>query len=133
MVGDKNKLPDLVSIGDAARCVGENDRTHAQRTHNAHGEGNVAGRVALVEVHPALHHHYRRSPEHACNQAAGMTFNRRLGKVGDRFVGNNDLIVDRIRCSAQSGTQHDTQARSEPAQLGAHEIVPPLKRHQSSS
>ncbi len=79
-------------------------------------------RVALVEVHAALHDDNGRSAKRACNEAAGVPLDRGLGEVGNRFVRHDDRIVNRVRRSTQSGTQHDAQAGSQPAQLRAQKL-----------
>ena len=122
VVGDENKLPDFVSVDDAARRIGENYGANAECTHHTHGKGDVLRRVALVEVHATLHDDNGRSTERARNQAAGVPLDRRLGEVGNRFVRHDHRIVNRVSRSAQSGSQHNAQVGLQPAQLRAQKL-----------
>ena len=54
--------PMLVALGDAAGGVGQDHGANAERAQHAHGEGDLLRRVALVEMHAALHDDDRSTP-----------------------------------------------------------------------
>ena len=56
VVRDQHDLAGLVIQVDGSGCVRNDHRPHAQQLHHAHGIGSILRGVALVEVHPPLHH-----------------------------------------------------------------------------
>ncbi len=79
----------LREIGvDAAGGVGEDDGANAHAPHDADGKGDVLHRIALIEVHAALHRGDGHVSHFADDEFSGVADGGRDGKVRDLFVFN---------------------------------------------
>ena len=74
--------PTLVALLDAARGIGQHHRRDAQRAQHAHRKGDLLRRVALVEVHAALHHDHRHAAERPATMRPECPSTVDCGKCG---------------------------------------------------
>ena len=70
LVGDEHQLPGVPVLADAPGGVGDHQGVAAQQAQHPHGVGHLLIGIALVVVHPALHHGHGLAVQHAAPQAA---------------------------------------------------------------
>ena len=100
-------------------------RSAPEPPQQAHGERDVRGRPALVEMQPALHQRHPPAVQPADHQPPGMP--RRGGdrKAGDLAIGDRDRRLDRLGEPAEAGAQDQRQLHRRPGPPGDRGRAPP--------
>ena len=69
------------------------------------GKTDLLGRIAFIEMEPALQGDYRSAGQGPPNQVALMGFHGGMGEIGDLFIGNGPGLFDPAGRTAQTGAQ----------------------------
>ena len=114
----------MEAIVHAAGGVGNEQRLAAQQAQHPHGVGHFLVGVALVVVHPALHHGHGLAVQHAAHQAALVAGGGGRLKVGDVVIVDGDGVLHLVAQKAQAGAQDhghlgDKALQPRPDGLGA--------------
>ena len=91
----------------AAAGVGDDQEVGSQPLHHPDGKRDLGERIALVGVHPPLHHDHRHAVEQAADELAGVAVGGRAGEVGDRVVGDRHRVGERGRRGAEAAAEDD--------------------------
>ena len=95
----------MEAIIHAAGGVGDEQRLAAQQAQHPHGVGHFLVGVALVVVHPALHHGHGLTSQGPEDQLALVAGGGGVLEVGDFSVGHDDGVLHEIAQIAQAGAQ----------------------------
>jgi hypothetical protein len=101
VVGDHHQVARGKAFVETARGVGDDQHVGAESPQHAHGKGDVAQAVALIEVHPAAHRGHGNALQLAHDELAGMARNRGNGKMRDIGERHHDWRVDLVGQVAQ--------------------------------
>src|SRR5258708_207695 len=93
---------------NSASSIGENQSARANSPQHARGKGHLGSRVALIKMHPSLHHGNGNAAALADHELSGMPNRRRTRKGRDVSVGNADSF------SKVVGKSSETRAEDEP-------------------
>ena len=119
MVGNEHQLSGLPVGVHTAGGVGDHQGVAPQQTQYPHRIGDLLIGVALVVVHPTLHHRHLLALQGAEHQAALVA---RCGgglEIGNVFVIHGDGIFHLVTQITQAGTQNHSHLRDKTAQAGA--------------
>ncbi len=89
MVADGDERALRVCGVETAGGVGQDQRSAAEQTENAGGEGDLVHRVALVGVHAAGHHGNLSATDCPQDELPRVTFHGGLRPVRDVCVGDD--------------------------------------------
>ena len=105
------RSPLLMQRVQPARGVGDDQEPAAQLLHHPDREGDLPGRVALVQVEPPLHRHDRVPGQRAADELPLVALDRRPREIRDLGVGDRGLGLDLARQGAQARAQDDADPR----------------------
>ena len=88
-------------------------RADAQKLHHPHRKDDLLRRIALVIMEPSLHRYDPLAAQRAENEASGMPFDGRYGKIGNIPVIERRGYVDVIHETAEARSEDDTYLRIE--------------------
>ena len=107
VIGDEHHVADAHFGREATRCVGDKERFNPQFIHDTDGEGYLLHVVTFVVVEASLHGKYFFSAQSAEQEATGVTFDRRNGKMRDVGVGKLLYHFDFLCQAAETCAEHD--------------------------
>ena len=98
---------------EPARGVRDEHAGDAEPRHGPHAVHDLPERVALVDVHAALHADDRYVVDVTEAEVAGVPDHLRRGQVGERLVGNLDELGQAVGERAEPAAEDDADARNE--------------------
>ena len=81
---------------DSAGSVGQDDRANAHAPEHSNGKRDFPGRIAFVEVYPALHGRERNTAGISDHHLSGVSDSRRSGKERNLGVRNANRLAELV-------------------------------------
>ncbi len=113
MIGQAHHIPGSVFGVDASGSVCQQNRFDAEFGQNADREGDLAHRMALVEMGPATEQQDGDATGVPQNQIAGMSGYPSLGKPGDPGIRNSDRASEGVGERIESAAEENRQTGAE--------------------
>ena len=111
VVRQQHQVPGVQIPANTAAGVGEDYSVDPHLAHQANGHHHLLGRIALIQVHPAVHEHHFFAANGAKDKSSFVSRRRRDRKTGYIAVRQSLCPFYSVCKGTKAAAQHNTDLR----------------------